>query len=171
MKKFLALVCSLVTVVVFSACDSSSEDSATVETSIDASTDNTSIDNGNHITGSFQLIAGKPPIPDPSPLIYLGDVELTGWIVYKSPYAGEEIAHFHVDEASLNKLPEEVRAKHQDFRLTIKDVVDRTQPISEELINEIVAASEAKSATILVNELIWTTEGSPSLNFVDIITN
>lgn len=162
MKKFLALVCSLATVIVFSACGST-------ETSTENSTD-TSTDNAGTFTETpFELVSGTPPIPDPSPLVYKGNVKLSGWIIYKPAYVGEDTAHFRVADEDLDKLPAEVKAKHKEFVLVLIDESGEQQ-VSESVIDEITAASEASSATIIVDGLKWRMEGSPSLNFVKLVT-
>lgn len=176
MKKFLALVCSLATVIVFSACSLGTETSTDV--SVDTPTDSTNTDGASTDTSNtaatftetpFELVSGIPPIPDPSPLVYKGNVKLSGWIIYKPAYVGEDTAHFRVADEDLDKLPAEVKAKHKEFVLVLIDESGEQQ-VSESVIDEITAASEASSATIIVDGLKWRMEGSPTLNFVELVT-
>lgn len=183
MKKLLALVCSFATVIVFSACVSGTENPDTTDTptnvSTDGSTDKTSTDStstdasdtaATFTEAPFGLVSGTPPIPDPSPLVYKGNVKLSGWIIYKPAYAGEEVAHFRVADENFDKLPEEIKAKHKEFLLVVIDENGKQQQISQSIIDEITAASEASTATIIVDGLRWGMEGSPSLYFVELVT-
>lgn len=94
---------------------------------------------------------------------YTGNVELKGWLTNKSRYGDETPEpHFHISNESMKNLPENIN--NADFRLTTaKD--GKNTAVSQEIISDLSSFSEQNPATILVDELIFYSEGTPTLNF------
>lgn len=106
----------------------------------------------------WTLVSGKLPYADPDPIVYEGNVELKGWIVYKPVYVGDPEPHFYVADESLDDLP--------------TDLFGRTfylGELSESNLNELLKYNESEAGTILVDKFTVVMEGSPRLNMVKIV--
>ncbi len=124
----------------------------------------------NEIEYSYQdakwaLEAGTPPWAEKL-LIYTGKAELSGWIIHKPAYVGEAEAHFHVSDDDVQKLPPSLH--HRQDYLLMSDINEWTR-VGEDIIKNLEAISEAEMATIIVDKAAIAIEGSPALNFVNIV--
>lgn len=97
--------------------------------------------------GDWRLTSGTPPYADPDPLVYEGDVQLTGWLIYQPAYVGEDEPHFHV--SNTEGLPEPVR--ESNFQIEA----------SENLRAEILQSTEENPITIHATKILVNIEGSP----------
>ncbi len=101
----------------------------------------------------WNLSHGIPPYADPGLLVYEGTAKLTGWIVYRPFYVGEDQPHFHVADESIKDLPY-LNRKFLDFNLF---------KVSEEIQEKLKNSSEQNPITIEVNEISFKSEGTPSI--------
>lgn len=101
----------------------------------------------------WNLSQGIPPYADPGLLVYEGTAKLTGWIVYRPFYVGEDQPHFHVADESIKDLPY-LNRKFLDFNLF---------KVSEEIQEKLKNSSEQNPITIEVNEISFKSEGTPSI--------
>lgn len=97
----------------------------------------------------WTLTSGTPPYADPDPLIYEGNVQLTGWVVYQPVYVGEEVAHFHV--ANAEALPKNIKQINYQIQAP------------ESVKNEILKSTEENPITIHATKIRVNMEGSPVL--------
>ncbi|MBL4694521.1 hypothetical protein JKY72_04090 [Candidatus Gracilibacteria bacterium] len=109
----------------------------------------------------WKLSNGIPPYADPFTLTYVPQnetVEIEGWIVYKSPYVGPEVAHFHVKDAAM--LPP-LMGENSDFLMIEPVEEDATAGASPALIKKLKQYSEDNPGTLSVNMAKYHIEGSP----------
>ncbi|MDA1060659.1 MAG: hypothetical protein O3B47_02605 [bacterium] len=111
---------------------------------------------------NWKLESGTPPWAEQR-LVYMGEAQLSGWIVYQSAYVGEPEAHFHVADEDLLKLPPSLQSR-QDY-LLMSDISEWTR-VQEGVIKSIESRSEAGTVEIIVNKASIAIEGSPALGFV-----
>ncbi|MBI4232713.1 hypothetical protein HY605_05785 [Candidatus Peregrinibacteria bacterium] len=158
-KKTLALIFLLLSLSILSACTSQpAPETAQPEPE---TKENIQDSNSEAQTVSWQLVQGTPPSADPTPIIYEGQVELSGWIEEKTVYGNEKLPHFHISDKAL--VPSHLET--QDFLL----INNEGQLLEQQSIELIKTKSEAMPVTILVDQLKISMEGSPSLRFVKIV--
>ncbi|OGJ42507.1 hypothetical protein A3I58_01240 [Candidatus Peregrinibacteria bacterium RIFCSPLOWO2_02_FULL_39_10] len=108
----------------------------------------------------------------PDAPIYKGKSELKGWIVQAPKYIDDMYPHFRVADDYLKTLPSSIQDK-QNYLLKEWEEVGSTKPkfvdVSQDIITELETYSESNPATITVDRIIISQEGSPSLGFVEIV--
>lgn len=105
---------------------------------------------------------------DPQLPSYKGNAILEGWIIYKSAYIGEEVAHFYISDESMSSIPEGAQVR-QEFLFGIDEEAEGGANTKEELIKELEIYSESNPATIKVSKIVIHMEGSPSMKIEEVI--
>lgn len=98
---------------------------------------------------------------------YVREVNLKGWIIYRSGYVGPpEEPHFRIAEESYEELP-----SHVSSRLEVKPHLGdyRLRNATDSDIERLLQYSEGNPATIKINRLTVLSEGTPLLDFVEIV--
>jgi hypothetical protein len=108
----------------------------------------------------------------PDAPIYKGEAELKGWIVQAPKYIDDMFPHFRVADDYLKTFPLHIQDK-QNYLLKEWEEVGSTKPkfvaVSQDIITELETYSELTPATIIVDRIVISQEGSPSLGFVEIV--
>ncbi len=102
----------------------------------------------------WELTQGILPSPDPIPLVYEGEVELRGFIVYQSAYVGDPVAHLQIIEEDLEKIPSFLNK----FNFAIDDKTEIA----------LVGSSEVSPKTITANRIFVKMEGSPTIRVSEV---
>jgi len=99
----------------------------------------------------WQLTSGTLPYADPDPIIYEGNVELTGWVVYQSAYIDAPEPHFHV--ANTESLPENFN--HSNFQIEAPENIEE----------KILASTERSPIAVNATKIRLNIEGTPIMTF------
>ena len=110
---------------------------------------------------------------NPDAPIYRGKSELKGWIVQTPIYIDNIYPHFHVADDYLKKFPKSIQNRENYLLKEWKEVGSSSNKklvnVSEDIIKELGTYSESNPATIIVDTIFMSQEGSPSLGFVEIV--
>ncbi len=101
----------------------------------------------------WTLISGTPPYADPDPIIYEGNVTLTGWVINKPAYVGDNVPHFHV--SNTDALPKDM--KNIEFQIYPLDAVSQ----------DVLKSTEQNPITTHATKIQVNMEGSPMITLVE----
>ena len=108
----------------------------------------------------WKLVSGTLPSADTEPLIFEGNVVLSGWGVTVPYYTGDPELHFHVAPESVKNLP-------KDFNFT-KYNWDFKLENSDKAFDEALSKSTNSSKSeIVVDKLTIPNEGHPLLHLAE----
>lgn len=109
---------------------------------------------------------------NPDAPVYTGESELKGWIVQEPKYIDDIYPHFHVSSDSLKNFPASIQDR-ENYLLKEWQEIGSTKPklvdVSQDIIKELETYNESNPATIIVDAIYVSQEGSPSLGFVEIV--
>lgn len=135
--------------------------------------DESTQDESNNESSSVESVewVNVSDVPEDVP-VYEGRAEIKGWIVQTPMFIDDLYPHFHVSDEDFKKFPQNA-SKFQNFLLKEWDKTDPTDPnfvnVSEDVIKELSSYSESNPVTIIVDRIVISQEGSPSLGLVDIV--
>lgn len=109
---------------------------------------------------------------NPDSPVYKGESELKGWIVQEPKYIDDIYPHFHVSSDSLKNFPASIQDR-ENYLLKEWEEIGSTKPklvdVSQDIIKELETYNESNPATIIVDAIYVSQEGSPSLGFIEIV--
>lgn len=97
----------------------------------------------------WTLTSGTPPYADPDPIVYEGNVKLTGWVINKPAYVGDNVPHFHV--SNTEALPKDM--KNIEFQIYPLDTVSQ----------QTLKSTEQNPVTVQATKIQVNMEGSPMM--------
>ncbi len=148
MKK-LTFTFSAIALLILTACTSPAPETNSGETPSQESQQGSQTPAPQQISEGWTLTSGTPPYADPDPIVYEGNVELTGWVINKPAYVGENVPHFHV--LNTDALPKDM--KNIEFQIYPLDTVSQ----------DILKSTEQNPVTIQATKIKVNMEGSPMM--------